>query len=77
MLFRTGRVEEAIAQFAEALKLDPTMARVYNYMGIALARQGDRQKAESFFKRALEVDPTFVPARRNLERWQPQDTGQP
>lgn len=60
-LSRTGRQEEAINTLNEILADDPT-PEAYERMGAAHFRMGDFEQAESYFRRALELDPRHYPA---------------
>jgi tetratricopeptide (TPR) repeat protein len=68
LLASRGRLDEAIAEYREALKLKPDFAIAYVNLGDALLRQGKNDEAIANFKRALEIDPNFVPARQSLEK---------
>lgn len=65
-LLQEGRDEEAIACFAEALKLAPDDADVYNNLGLARAHQGRYQEASRSYVAALEIAPDHLYARNNL-----------
>jgi superkiller protein 3 len=55
--------EQAFREAASREAANPQYA--YN-LGLALARQNKRDEARAAFTRALEIDPRFVPARRQL-----------
>lgn len=57
---------EALAQFDEALRLDPRDARSSFYRGRVHLRFGSVLKAEADFKAALRVDPKMVEAHEAL-----------
>ena len=65
-----GRTREAIPYFQAALQdaalIDP--AQVHNNLGIALAMNGDVQRAEVHFREALKLRPGFPEAEANLRR---------
>jgi lipoprotein NlpI len=46
----------------------PDSPEAYNNLGIALASQGEVDKAIDHFQAALRVQPAFVEAQRNLEK---------
>ncbi len=55
--FEAGGVEEAIAQYSEAIRLDPGLAAASYNRGHAYFTLGDSEKAVPDFTRAIEVDP--------------------
>nr|WP_318731648.1 tetratricopeptide repeat protein [Roseofilum sp. Belize Diploria] len=57
VLQQEGLLEEAIAQYREALRLNPQLAQVYVNLGVALMDRGDREGAISAYQQALQVDP--------------------
>jgi tetratricopeptide (TPR) repeat protein len=61
--FDTGRYAEALADYDQALALDPKPARTYFSKGSALGRLGQRDAALACFDRALTLDPSLVEAR--------------
>jgi Flp pilus assembly protein TadD len=67
MLLEMDRLDEAIAEFRAALKIDPKSARTLNNLGIALGSQGRMDEAIEQFRQALALQPDSEDARRNLE----------
>jgi Flp pilus assembly protein TadD len=57
---------EAIANFFIATQKAPNEPKVWNALGIAYTEVFEYEKAESAFRRALEVDKKFTEARLNL-----------
>jgi Flp pilus assembly protein TadD len=57
---------EAIANFFIATQKAPNEPKVWNALGIAYMEVSEYEKAESAFRRALEVDKKFTEARLNL-----------
>jgi len=55
--YKLGRLDEAIASFSEATRLDPAMVEAYNEWGAALTKQGKFTEAEAQFQKALVVNP--------------------
>jgi tetratricopeptide (TPR) repeat protein/tRNA A-37 threonylcarbamoyl transferase component Bud32 len=49
-----GKGEDAIAQYKEALKLDPDLGRAYAGLGAAMANLGRRQEAEEYYNQAIQ-----------------------
>jgi len=71
-----GRLDEAIAQFENAIRLDSKYASAYENMGIAYAMKREFGKAESALLKALSIDPENKNVRDNLHRMYI-DCGQP
>jgi DNA-binding response OmpR family regulator len=63
-----NRFEEAKAIVHKALAKDPSKPEAYNLLGAFLECRGDRIEAQKYYRAALEIDPSFKPARVNLER---------
>jgi CheY-like chemotaxis protein len=63
-----GRGVAALAFAREAAGIDPGRPDAFNLLGAASHLNGDRYKAQSYFRAAIALDPTFVPAQTNLER---------
>jgi Flp pilus assembly protein TadD len=57
---------EAIANFFIATQKAPNEPKVWNSLGIAYMEVSEYEKAESAFRKALEVDKKFTEARLNL-----------
>ena len=58
--------DEAREHYVAALKLRPDLAIVWNNLGYSLFLMGDFEEAMKYMERALELDPTHEPARKNL-----------
>jgi DNA-binding NtrC family response regulator len=52
----------------KAIASDPSQPEAYNLYGALLEINGDRLEALKFYHMAIDADPTFMPARENLER---------
>jgi eukaryotic-like serine/threonine-protein kinase len=65
-LFDLGKVEEAIAEYREALRLGPEYPSIHNNLGNALRDQGKVEEAIAEFREALRIKPDFAVARNNL-----------
>ncbi len=59
---------EARVYFEESIRLDPSRPEPYNALALNHLYRGDLPKAEQLLRTSLEKDPSYVPARRNLER---------
>lgn len=61
-----GEWEPAIAILREVVAAVPGNARLHNSLGIALASGGDASAAARQFERALELDPGYASALKNM-----------
>jgi DNA-binding response OmpR family regulator len=52
----------------KAIAAEPTQPESYNLLGALLEIKGEWLEAQKFYRAALDIDPTFKPARANLER---------
>ena len=64
--FAAGRFEQAVAQYAEALRAHPQYAAAHNNMGSAHFALGRNDEAVAAFKRAVEIEPAYAQAHFNL-----------
>jgi Flp pilus assembly protein TadD len=62
----TNRLAEAEEALRRASEAHPASARLWNDLGVVRVRRGQYPGALDAFRRALEVDPGFAAARRNL-----------
>jgi tetratricopeptide (TPR) repeat protein len=62
-----GRIDEAIAEFREALRLGPDSAPTHWHLGAALAYRGAREEAVEHLRRSVQLDPNNAAARRDLD----------
>ncbi len=53
-LKRAGRLDEAIALYQEAIKINPNFAWAYNNLGNAFAKQGNIDDAVAFYSQSLK-----------------------
>ena len=58
-------MDQAIASFSEAIKLDPKSFPAYNNRGIAYCEKGNFDKAIADFSRVIEIDPKYGKAYNN------------
>jgi Flp pilus assembly protein TadD len=61
-----GRVDEAIPQLREALRIDPAHAEAHSNLGVALARRGQTAEAIEHYRESLRLDPRQMQAYSNL-----------
>jgi spermidine synthase len=62
-----GRIDEAIAEFREALRLGPDSAPTHWHLGAALAYRGAREEAVEHLRRSVQLDPNNPAARHDLD----------
>jgi len=55
--YERGRMDIALEELGEAVKLDPNEPRIYNLYGLVYAMLGEDAKAEQNFQRALAMAP--------------------
>jgi len=60
-----GDDERAMADFSEAIKLDPKYTRAYNNRGVHYARKGELDRAIADYDEAIRLDPKYVNAYGN------------
>ncbi len=60
------RINEAITQFRESLRIDPTFPFSSCALGVIYAKMGWEDKAIEEFERAVHYEPNYVEARYNL-----------
>jgi Flp pilus assembly protein TadD len=61
-----NRMEDALAELAEAKREHPEDARIHNFLGIVLVRLGKNEEAVSEYHEAIRLDPQMEDAYRNL-----------
>jgi tetratricopeptide (TPR) repeat protein len=66
VLDRQGKTQEAIAHYAEALRIKPDFVRAHNNLGLVLAGQGKTQEAVAHYAEALRIKPDYAQAHNNL-----------
>ncbi len=65
-LLRSGKVDEAIAQYQTALQIEPYYAESYNNLGFAFLQQGRLDEAIAEYQTALRIKPDYANAHFNL-----------
>jgi len=66
VLFKAGKVPEAIAQYEQALRLNPDFAEAHGNLGVALARMGRSEDAIGQYEQALDLKPDYAEGHYNL-----------
>jgi Flp pilus assembly protein TadD len=65
-LLLQGRVDEAIPQLEEALRIEPQHAEAHSNLGVAFARRGRTTEAIEHYRESLRLDPRQTQAYSNL-----------
>ncbi len=63
--YERGQMEVALQELAEAVKLDPKNARIYNIYGLVYAMIGQDANAQANFLKAIELAPNDSEIRQN------------
>lgn len=69
-----GHFEAAVEHAHTAISIDPERPEAFNLLGAILDMGGDRGNAQMYYRAALSLDPSYVPAQKNLSRstsWKP------
>jgi len=61
-----NRIDEAAAEYREAIRLDPNNIEAYNNLGVILQQQGHLDEAEALFRKALVMHPDTCELQENL-----------
>jgi Flp pilus assembly protein TadD len=62
---KKGENDRAIADYNEALRLNPKLASAYNNRGLAYSKKGENDRAIADHNEALRLDPKFASAYNN------------
>ena len=65
-LHSEGRLDEAIAEYREAAKLDPENPWIFNALGLAQTEARDFKEAEKTFRQALKLNAELTDIHNNL-----------
>lgn len=65
-LEQTGRFDDAIREFQEALQIDPDYAEAHGNLGDTLLQTGKLDEAMAQWKRAVDLNPRYPQAHYNL-----------
>jgi Flp pilus assembly protein TadD len=60
-----GRLDQALNDFNQALKLKPNDASLYDWRGVAYRTKGQNDLALTDFNKAIQLDPKFAKAYRD------------
>lgn len=66
-LLQQKEYKDCIPVFHEAASLDPAEPSFLSNLGLAYQNSGQYEEAECYYKKALEIDSSFVPASSNLK----------
>ena len=66
LLYREGRLDEAIAHYREAARLDPTEAHTQYNLGLALMKAGHPREAIAHLEESVRILPYYFNAHLNL-----------
>lgn len=61
------QLDDALANYCQALALNPKHLSAWNNTGVVLRQQGHNHAARVAFEKALVIDPEHIEARHNLE----------
>lgn len=64
--YKAGKYIKSIYSLEEAVRQGADEPEVFNQLGLACDKNGDKEGAEAYFKKALETDPGFAMAWNNL-----------
>ncbi|MGH7940349.1 MAG: tetratricopeptide repeat protein [Limisphaerales bacterium] len=64
--FSEGNLDGALDALDRAVKLEPQNPQIQNFLGVALAQKGLRVQAETAFRKAIQIDPNYGDAHKNL-----------
>lgn len=67
---RNGHLDDALGIFEQLTSLNPHDCRVWNSKGITLAKLGRYQEADNSFHHAIIINPSYQPAKNNLNKLQ-------
>ncbi|MBI5243471.1 MAG: tetratricopeptide repeat protein [Elusimicrobia bacterium] len=65
-LYQEGRLEEAVREFREAIRIDPNVAEARCNLGVALAKLGKDDEALCELEAALKIEPKHAASWCNL-----------
>lgn len=65
--FKAGDMTGALRALVEAIQIEPHLSRNHNDLAVVLWQHGEKEKAYARVKQALQLEPTSVDARTNLD----------
>lgn len=65
----TRNYQKCVSLICEAMGKFPHAPQPHNLMGIVLEQEGDHAEAMKHFRAAWALDPTYLPARQNLDHY--------
>ncbi|MGO9244978.1 MAG: tetratricopeptide repeat protein [Verrucomicrobiia bacterium] len=65
-LTQTGKIDEAITHYEQALRIKPDYAEAHNNLGMVLAKTGKIEEAVTHYKQSLQINPKNAEADNNL-----------
>jgi tetratricopeptide (TPR) repeat protein len=65
-LMQSGKTEDAIGQYKQALQINPESVEAHVNLGSALLQMGKVQDAVGEYKQALRINPSYAEAHNNL-----------
>ena len=68
LCIQNGHFEKAFESIISEMCEAPDAPEPHNLLGIWFESKGDEDKARRHYRAACALDPTFKPARKNLER---------
>jgi Tfp pilus assembly protein PilF len=71
-LDRLNRLNQAAEELTTAVSMNPGNVIAITDLAFVLGRSGHETQAQAMLHRALQIDPSFLPARNALRRVQPQ-----
>jgi tetratricopeptide (TPR) repeat protein len=66
MAYKMGDMEKYSVLMEEIIAADPNNPELYYNLGVGSANKGDTEKAIQYYKKALELDPSFTNAKINI-----------
>lgn len=63
----TRNYEKCVTMISEAMGKFPNAPEPHNLLGIVMEKEGDHAGTMKHFRAAYALDPTYIPARQNLE----------
>ena len=73
LALQKGELQEAETKFRHAIKLQPNSSTAWRYLGMALEKEGDTERAAAAYQKAVDLDPGDLNSRQSLNRLKPPD----